>query len=265
VGIAQLVREHCIDIFIDFVGYAGPETQALLAEIDADIQRYVLMSSADVYRNFGLLHQIETGQADPGLLTEDAPLRRAHYPFRLPETRPKDDPQKWMDDYDKLHVEAVTREMASDWTICRLPMVFGPGAKQNRFLWAIAPMLANASEITAPQAWLNWTTTYGFVENVGTAIALAATHPAASRQTFNITDTEPVSHKVWLDRIADITGWSGTVTQNESADHPIAQATQTLDLSIPLPVSGERLRDVLGFVPPVSVDEALRAVLEQPT
>lgn len=85
-------------------------------------------------------------------LAEDAPLRSRAFPYRRAALRAADDPDQYLDDYEKIPIEAAVLRRAGAWTILRLPMVYGPGAKQRRFAWAIEPMLAKATTLRAGRA-----------------------------------------------------------------------------------------------------------------
>ncbi|MEM6412033.1 MAG: NAD-dependent epimerase/dehydratase family protein [Pseudomonadota bacterium] len=256
--ISRMVASHAPDAIIDMIAYGTETTEALLDALDGWDGRYVLISSADVYRNFGLLHRKEDGTPDLGILAETAPLRSNFYPYNLPEPRPDDAPDKWMDGYDKIPIEAAVQGRRPDWTVCRLPMVYGPANPQPRFNWAIGPLKAGVSILPLPGPWLDWITTFGFVDNVAAAIAHVTAHSAASRETFNITDDDDaVAHTGWIERFATVLNWSGEIARVDDADHPIARATEALDLSVPLNLSGEKLRQLTGFSPPVSLEDCL--------
>jgi nucleoside-diphosphate-sugar epimerase len=186
-------------------------------------------------------------------MNEQAPLRTSRYPYRAPTPRAADDPMRWMDDYDKIPIEEATQTFRADWTILRLPMVFGPGDRQRRFRWAIEPMRAGADTLEIPPQWADWLTTYGYVENIGAAIALASGHNKASRTILNVGDSEPVAHGEWIERFRRATGWQGAVRETNSPTNPIAKATHRLDLSIPLHISSRKLCGELSFAPPIDV------------
>lgn len=259
--IARVVRRRRIDTVVDMVAYTIVDTSALLAALDGLIDRHVMISSGDVYRRYGLLHRRETGSPGAGPLDETAPLRATRFPYRGEQPRAADDPSRWMDDYDKIPIEDAVRDMAVDWTILRLPMVYGPGDKQRRFRWMIGPMQSGAPALEAPRPWLTWTTTYGFLDNIGAAVAHAARRPDAARKVFNLADEPAMDHLAWIERFRSATGWQGEVRATEG-ETPFARALAGMDLSTPFDVSANRLFTELDFVPPTSAADAARLTVE---
>ena len=241
--IAEMVERLGLDTLIDCVAYTQAQTAPLLAALERRLGRYVLVSSCDVYRYYALLHRQETGRPELGELDEAAPLRASRLPYRGDQPRPADAPDRWMDDYDKIPIEEAVRGLACDWTILRLPMVYGPGDRQRRFRWALAPMLAGAPALQAPGAWLDWATTYGFIDNVGEAIALAARHPRAARSLFNVADETAMPHRAWVQRFAAATGWRGELQVTDDPEYPFVRAVE------------------LGYRPPVSPERAAELTL----
>ena len=120
--IARVVRDHQIETVVDMVAYSDASTQPLLSALTSILRRYVLVSSGDVYRNYGLLHRLEAGEADTSPLDETAPLRTARFPYRAATARAEHAPDRWMDDYDKIPIEAAVSRMTCDWTVLRLPI-----------------------------------------------------------------------------------------------------------------------------------------------
>ena len=94
--IQRLISDHDITTIIDVIAYTEADTLPLLATIDGKVERYVMLSSADVYRNYGLLNKTETGTPSTHL-TEDAPLRTRLYPYKQSQPRADTDPKNgWM-------------------------------------------------------------------------------------------------------------------------------------------------------------------------
>ncbi len=86
---------------------------------------------------------------------EDAPLRDRRYPYRGEVPRATDDPERWLDDYDKILVEqAVMGELSLPGTVLRLPMVYGPGDLQHRLFPYVKRMADRRSCWTSgSRAW----------------------------------------------------------------------------------------------------------------
>ena len=259
--VLQLVNTLAIRVVIDVIAYDAASTESLLNSLEGKIDQYVLLSSCDVYRNYGLLRRLELGTPDPSPLVEDSPLRSRLFPYRLAKARSSNDPQRWLDDYDKIPIESLVRKFEGKWTILRLPMVFGPGDPQKRFHWAIAPMLSGSEAIEVPSSWLNWATTYGYVDNVAAAIAASAGNAQFEYSAFNIVDIEPKTHREWLNNIASEVGWHGEILETGNPDHPIAIATVSLDLNVPLIVSGRALSNHTGYKPICTRDCALNETI----
>lgn len=256
-SVARLAaREHC-DALIDVIALEPRSTLALRDAVRERIGRYVLISSADVYRNYGGLHRIETPEPI-AMLTEESPRRTVLYPYRKTPPRAPDDPQVRMDSYDKIPIEDALA--APDATVIRLPMVYGPGDRNRRFRWIIAPMLARTNAVTAPAAWLDWVTTYGHVDDVAAAIALCATHPQAGGRTYHCGEP-PVSHRVWIERFAAALNWRGGVKADDNA--PIAPMVAAVNLAYPLALDTARVRAELGFTEMLTSDEALQSVISE--
>lgn len=245
--ILRLMAQHKVTTLIDVIAYTEADTLPLLTAIDGKIARYVMLSSADVYRNYGLLNRNETGEP-ARILTEDAPLRTSPYPYRLAEPRAGDAPDKWMDDYDKIPLEAAARVMQSDVTILRLPMVYGPAAKLDRFSWITSPMRANVAELNVAADWYRWTTTYAHVDNIAAAIMHAAHHPNAANETFNIIDHPAIPHSEWITAYAEALNWPGHIKLTDAPDG----GTSGLDLDVPLNMNGGLFFRRTGFTPPLA-------------
>lgn len=255
------IRKTRASIVIDLLAMTQADTLPLFEALAGEIERYVLISSADVYRNYSGLHRKASPDPTPAPLAEDSPLREIPFPYRLAEPRAVGDPLKGPDDYDKIPLEqAIAHQAGFDWTVLRLPMVYGPGDRQRRFAWLIRPMGAKAMRIVAPAAWLDWRSSYGFVEDVAGAIALAATHPAARDRTFNVGPASMASHREWAARFAAALGWTGEIVEGDTPG-PTGAALAALDLRYPLATDTSRIRAELGYEEAVAPGEALRLTI----
>ncbi|HEV2418841.1 MAG TPA: NAD-dependent epimerase/dehydratase family protein [Terriglobia bacterium] len=159
------------DIVVHTVAMGAVDAQAAVKTFAGRAGRLVLLSSGDVYRAYGRFTKIEPGPIDEGLLSENAPLRTALYPYRA-QASSHESLQYW---YEKILAErAVLSNSNLPGTILRLPKVHGPGGNDD---------LATIYRYCHHP---NWRWTHGFVENVAAAVALAATHPSAGGRVYNI-------------------------------------------------------------------------------
>jgi nucleoside-diphosphate-sugar epimerase len=259
-AVVAALRETGADTVIDLIAYTAADTVPLLDALSGQIARYVLASSVDVYRNYEGLHR--KGRPTPiwDRLTEDAALRASRFPYRLARPRPTGDPQAWMDDYDKIPLEAAARAAGGlEATIVRLPMVFGPGDRQRRFSWAIRPMAQRRPRIVIPHPWASWRATFGYVDDVAAGIALAALHPRAGGETYNLGRSNTPTNIAWAASFAEHLNWPGDVelSHPDVARGALAKAVSGLDLSYPLFIDNAKIRRRLGFVEVTDFEEAL--------
>jgi nucleoside-diphosphate-sugar epimerase len=164
------------DAVIHMIAMGEADARAAVAAFGKRASRIVWLSSGDVYRAYGRLigvepSEAEASQGESNLLTEDSPLRTALYPYRKSTTVPNELAYY----YEKILVErAAFDDPATPSVVLRLPKVYGPESNQD---------LATVYRYRHLGSW-RWT--HGYVENVAEAIVLAATHPAAVRQTYNV-------------------------------------------------------------------------------
>ncbi|MFZ0266207.1 NAD-dependent epimerase/dehydratase family protein, partial [Caulobacter sp.] len=259
-AVLAAVRDLGADTVIDLIAYTQADTLPLLDALSGRIARYVMASSVDVYRNYEGLHR--KGRPTPiwDRLTEEAPLRASRFPYRLAKLRAVGDPQAWMDDYDKIPLEAAARAAGGfETTILRLPMVFGPGDRQRRFSWAIRPMAQRRPRIVIPHPWASWRATFGYVDDVAAGIALAATHPRAGGETYNLGRSNTPTNIAWAASFAEHLNWPGDVqlAHPDVAHGALAKAVSGLDLDYPLFIDNAKIRRRLGYVEVTDFDEAL--------
>ncbi len=263
-AIRALVERTGAERVVDLLAFDMETTRPLLEALSGAVQRYVLASSGDVYRTYDALHRRAEAQVGNEPLGEEAPLRTRLYPYRMDPPRPHNDPQAWMDRYDKIPVEAALRaQKRFDWTILRLPMVFGPNDRLRRFAWAIRPMLEGRDRIDLDSAWAEWRTTYGYVEDVGAAIALAAIHTGARNRTYNVGKSYSPTHAEWAANLARAMDWPGKIQKvaRSEVPAPLAQQLAALDLSVSNVMDTSRIRSELGYFEPVSETEALKRTI----
>ena len=256
--VAALIAERNIDVVVDVIAMTLPDTQPLITQLDGLVSQYVMLSSSDVYKNYELLQGKTQGSPIRQFVDEDSELRSTRYPYRQEQPRAEDAADRYLDDYDKIPIEEAVQRLSLDWTILRLPMVYGPGDKQRRFRWAIEPMAKGEKCLLIPKAWAEFQATYGYVDNVAAAITLTIGNHQAAGQIFNVAEETPTNHFEWAHRIANAMDWKGTIKVAEDPDHPFARHLEGLDLTVPLSIDGRRIRRQLGFSEIVDLETGLK-------
>ena len=260
-ALKQAVAGRSVRTVVDLLAFTEADILPVIEALSGLIDRYVMVSSGDVYRNYGGLQRLETAEPVLGPMGEDAPLRSRLYPYRKGELRDPGDPDLWMDDYDKIPLEAAARASLPT-AIVRAPMVFGPGDKNRRFGWLIRPMAEKRPFILIDEAWARWRTSYGFVDDVAEGIAVAALHPDGAGEVFNVGPAEAPDHLAWAKRFALALGWDGEVRTASAGQAPMSRALAGLDLRFPMRTDTRLIRDRLGYDEPTALEDALARTIE---
>jgi nucleoside-diphosphate-sugar epimerase len=85
---------------------------------------------------------------------------------------------------------------------------------------------------------------------------LAAAHPDATGQTYNLGEPDALTQLEWLQVVAETSGWSGSLTVDQET--PVSSPARW---TVPLVVSTERIRRALGYAEPIGRREGLRRTL----
>ena len=250
------------DVIIDLILSSGEQARQLMGVAHELTPRVVAISSMDVYRAWGVMHQAEPGPLEPLPITEDSPLRsvRRLYP---PETlKTMQTIFTWIDeDYDKIAVEAaILNDPEIQASILRLPMVYGPGDRLHRFFPLLKRIADGRPYVLLPDNLAAWRGPRGYVENVVHAIALTATSERAVGRTYNICDEPSVSELEWQREIAQQTNWLGKVVvlPKERTPEHLLQAGNAGQHFV---ASSARIRAELGYRDVVQLDEAIRRTI----
>lgn len=153
----------------------------------------------------------------------------------------------------------LVEETGMEVTIIRPPLVYGPGVKAN----FLAMMAWLARGVPLPFAAIRNARSLVGIDNLVDLIVLCADHPAAANQTFLVSDGEDLSTTDLLRRMGQALGKPARLI-------PVPQQllmlgakmlgkpgiAQRLCGSLQLDIT--KTRQLLGWNPPVSVDEGLR-------
>ena len=181
--------------------------------------------------------------------------------------RPEDPPAP-QDPYgiSKMEAEQGLRLLASETgmevVIIRPPLVYGPGVKAN----FAALMRAVERGIPLPLGAVHNQRSLVALDNLVDFIITCTTHPAAANQTFLISDGQDMST---ADLVRGMARASGVPARLLPVPVPILRLaarmfgkTDAIDrLCGNLQIDASKARNLLGWVPPVSVEEGLRRVL----
>lgn len=226
----QELLGRSFDLVIHMLAMGQDDAEATVASFRGRAARLIVASSGDVYRAYGRLTGLEPGPVEPMPLTEESPLRAVLFPYRTAESGPR-----WTRNYEKILVERVVlsdRELSA--TILRLPKVYGGGKNDD-----LATMYGARHH---PQ----WRWTHGYIENVATAIVLAATHSVAVGRIYNVGEeyTPPVAERL---------------SKLPSSQIPIHSQPLNYDQDVVYDTS--RIRSELGYREIVPYEEGLRRSL----
>ncbi|HVH89276.1 MAG TPA: NAD-dependent epimerase/dehydratase family protein [Terriglobales bacterium] len=256
------LRKLAPDVVINFILSSGRQAEQMMTALNGIAGRVVALSSMDVYRACGVLHETEEGGLQELPLTEESELR----------TKPAYTPQQlemgkrifsWMDDeYEKIKVErAVLSNSGLPATILRLPMVYGPGDPLHRIFPHIKRMHDGRQKILLERTIAAWRGSKGFVENVANAIVLAATHSEAAGRIFNISEEAALTELEWARLIAKEMNWDGEFVALPKERMP-AHLSDIGNYSQHWLASSQRIRQELGFRETVSRADAIRRTVE---
>ncbi|HZQ09726.1 MAG TPA: NAD-dependent epimerase/dehydratase family protein, partial [Anaerolineae bacterium] len=249
------------NVVVDMIAMTENDARVLVETLRGIARRAVVISSMDVYRAYDVLRGVEPEPLEPTPLAEDARLRQKIYPYRGETLRSAADPQKWVDDYDKILVEqTATSESALPTTVLRLPMVYGEGDNQHRLFEYLKRMDDGRSAIILDETTAQWQTARGYVENVATAIARAVESEHAAGKIYNVADEDIFSEKQWIERIGRAAGWNGQIIVLPSNQLPDALRFQGNPRQS-LAADTARIRRELGYREQISTDEALRRTI----
>jgi nucleoside-diphosphate-sugar epimerase len=249
------------DVVVDFITGSKRQAQRLIDVFRGITGRIVVLSSMDVYRAMGILRGTETGPPQPVPLTEESETRtRSQYSKE--ELRGLISILGYFDEeYEKIAVEeSVMGEPELPATVLRLPMVYGPGDYIHRFYYLLKRMDDRRPLILFSDDMAGWHTPRGFEENVGAAIALAATSEKAAGRIYNICEEESFSELEWAKKIAREVGWKGdfvVLPREKTPEH--LQYPHRIEQQFS--ATAARIRQELGYAEPISIEEGIRRTI----
>ena len=178
------------DVVIDCLALTRSDAEGALSAIP-DVKRWIVISSADVYRGFGAV--LADRETDPVPITEESPVRGERYPYR--------GRLAGREDYDKLDVEDVYLPHGA--LVMRLPMVYGEHDYQRREEFILRRVRAGRKQI--PFGAGSWLTCRGYVRDIARAVRLAIDRPDVTG-VLNISEDRTYSVRLWARMILEAAG-----------------------------------------------------------
>lgn len=261
--LSTLFDLYDVSTVIDIFALGMLNTAPVLRAMGGKGRRYVLLSSVDVYANYGGLLRRERPAIQLAPARETDPLRSFRHPYAGNPRRPKGVDDALFDDYDKIIIEeAALAEARFSATVIRAPMIFGPGDPQHRFAWAIEA-IKSGGKIQVDERAAHWPNSYGYVTDVAEAIVLAALASQAAGRIYNVGQPIVRTPLQWLARLAEVMDVPASVEIVPPEAHGLLwDRAEASDLRYPLTLDTSRIRAELGFVEPTPEHDALVATIE---
>ena len=157
----------------------------------------------------------------------------------------------------------IAAETGMEVVIIRPPLVYGPGVKAN--FQSMMRWLARG--VPLPLGAIHNRRSLVGLDNLVDLIVTCVNHPAAANQTFLVSDGEDLSTTQLLERMGQALGKTARLIPVPSALLKLGAAlvgkpaiAQRLCGSLQVDIS--KTRQILGWEPPLSVDEGLRKAAE---
>ena len=160
-------------------------------------------------------------------------------------------------------LQRVAQETGLEVVVVRPPLVYGPGVKGN----FISLLAAVGKGVPLPLAGADNARSLVYVGNLVDALIACATHPAAVGQTYLVSDGVPVSTAELVEKIAGALGCRSRSfyfppVLLRAAAVLLGRSAQIDRLFGSLRVDDEKIRRELGWVPPYTLEQGLRATAE---
>lgn len=235
----HMMDDKCAESLTEFrrVNVLGTTTLARQAAA-AGVKRFVFLSSIKVNGEF----------TEPGkpFTAADAPAPVNPYGISKHEA--------------EQSLQQISAETGMEVVVVRSPLVYGPGVKAN--FRTMMQWLAKGVPLPLAAVTKNRRSLVA-LDNLVDLIAICVDHPSAANQTFLVSDGEDLSTTALLKRTAKAMGRPARLFAVPPLLLRLAASTfdkhgayQRLCGSLQLDIT--KTKQLLGWIPPISVDEGLR-------
>jgi nucleoside-diphosphate-sugar epimerase len=246
------------DVVIDCLAFTQQHAASLVDVFRGVTKRVVVLSSGDVHRANDLLFGRFVGPIEPTPLTESSALRERFFPYRGMSI-PQAYGINW-DDYDKILVERVVLG-DSDFqaTVLRLPMVYGPGAREaakRRFFAYLKRMDDGRPAILMDERTARWRAPWGYAGDVAEAVRVVVDSERTAGEIYNVGESDGLDMQGWVRELAAVVGWAGeVVVMDEPCPPPNIPGRLNLDQHLDMDTT--KIRRDLGYRETMSRRETL--------
>ena len=246
------------DVVVDCIAFTQQQAESFVDVFRGVSKRVVVLSSGDVYRANDILFGRVTGACERTPLSESSPLRERFYPYRgmaIPQAYGVN----W-DDYDKILVERVVLSDGNlPATVLRLPMVYGPGAREavkRRFFAYLKRIDDGRPAILLDQRTARWRAPWGYAGDVAEAVRLVVENKRTTGEIYNVGESKGLDIQSWIRELAAVVGWTGRVVVVDEPCPP-PNIPRQLNLDQHLDMDTTKIRHDLGYHETVSRRDAL--------
>jgi len=243
VGHVTELLEFSPDAVIDTSQFRADTTQSVISVIQEFPCKYVLVSSKDVYRGYGVIHRTESGPLQPMPLSEESELRTGPS-FDQTETE------------DNIFAEraALGQDVIST-TIVRAPGIFGPGDRQHRIGKVVDALNDSDGRVVLANDWASFRWGYGYVDEVADSLLLCSSDSRPGNHVYNVGYPTGTSTIELYGIVGEIIGWHGTIEVSDEEPSGSSNYSQHLySLS-------SRIREELGYSETVSFEDAIKLTI----
>jgi nucleoside-diphosphate-sugar epimerase len=247
---APLFQAWAPDVVLDTFAYDRDDLALVARATDEIPCRFVLLSSMDVYRAYGIYCRLEEGAPDTRRFDEDAPLRSVLYPYRKNATSVDDILYR----YDKIPAEQFAlNEMNRPVTILRLGKVYGPEDPQRHAQDYVEQIRRRKVHLSKERSEWRWSRTY--VENAAGAVAMAIAAKASGSRIYNVADEPVLTERAWMEAVGRANGCNVEIETSTESSEP---ADRHYERPQHLCADTTRIRKELGWREKFDLEEALR-------
>jgi nucleoside-diphosphate-sugar epimerase len=193
----DFLRQQAYDVVVHMIAMTRRDAQDAVDVFAGHAGRAVVISSHDVYAQFGGLAGVESPPLAATPLDETAPLRTSRY------LKGPDNP------HEKIDVEEAFLGNAGKLpvTILRMAVLFGPGDPRHRFFAYLKRFDDRRPAILLDPDFGMFRQSHAFVENAAHAIALAVTSPHPPNRAariYNVSENSQTRISSMAERLHDL-------------------------------------------------------------